>query len=354
MIEVNSLIILLDGAADDKIPGLKYRTPLEALEKPFIDGLTSSGVYGYTDPRKYTHLYLLELLTGAKLEVPRGVIEALYFNLPVNPEYVAYRLSPAILENGWVKWVYELTKETKLKLRKAAKNKMKCLKGLNPKIHFYDECRGVLLVKSSKVLDFPSPPSPSKLNLNDVQSNIFLNFIRSVASEANGLTLMPWGGGVFSVKTGAAKPKVNSLIIVSRSPPVIGVGVFLGLKTIKVPRSVPEGLTKALLHLTSANVLLHVEEVDEVSHMKSPQLKLSMLRNIDDELERKIGKSGEHRVAVVVDHGTSSITGEHLEVNVPFAVSNVSSQLNPEVRFHEGIGKYVPLRNLLEVLLSGS
>jgi hypothetical protein len=53
----------------NRIPELGYKTPLEALKKPFIDSLASNGIYGCTDSRKYTHLFLLEFLTGNNIIV---------------------------------------------------------------------------------------------------------------------------------------------------------------------------------------------------------------------------------------------------------------------------------------------
>ncbi len=46
---MNTLVVLLDGAADDKIPEFGNKTPLEYLHKDFIDGIASHGDFGLTD-----------------------------------------------------------------------------------------------------------------------------------------------------------------------------------------------------------------------------------------------------------------------------------------------------------------
>jgi len=342
---VNTLAILLDGAADDKIPDLNYRTPLEAIEKPFIDGLASNGLYGYTDSREYTHLFLLELLTGRSMEIPRGVVEAFSFNAPLNLGYVAYRLSPAVIEGEVIKWIYNISREDELKLREALKSSLKYLE--SPKIYLYEGCRGVLIFKSSKTLSFPSPPSPSTLNFN---LDVFREFIMNIASRTNGLTLMPWGGG--KLESIDIKPKVK-LTIISRSPSVIGIGKILGFRSVRVDDSVSEGLGRALEYLKTSNVLLHVEEVDYVSHIKSPSLKMLILKSIDSRLTSIIREVEGFRIAIIVDHGTSSLSGKHLNVKVPFTVSKATKSISVKVRFHEGVGEYIPLKSLAEVLFNG-
>lgn len=342
---VNTLAILLDGAADDRIPELGYRSPLEAVRKPFIDGLASRGLYGHTDSRRYTHLFLLELLTGSSIAIPRGVVEALGLNTSLDTGYVAYRLSPAIIEDGFIKWVYNLSMGDEFKILRAVSGSLRYLE--SPRIYFYSGCRGVLVFKSSKILDLPSPPSSSMLNTD---LDMFRGFITSIASKTNGLTLIPWGGG--RLEPINIKPKVK-LTIISKSPSVLGVGGILGLRSIRVSNSFPEGLDKSLKYLKESNVLLHVEEIDYVSHMKSISLKTLMLSSIDLNLTGRIREMEGFRVAIIIDHGTSSITGKHLDVKVPYTVSKVTAPLAFKVRFCEGIGEYTPLKSLAEVLFNG-
>ena len=67
---------MLDGATDDKVPALDYKTPLQVSSMKFINSVASSGELGCTDAREYTHFFLLQLFSGKPLDVPRGVIEA--------------------------------------------------------------------------------------------------------------------------------------------------------------------------------------------------------------------------------------------------------------------------------------
>ena len=49
---MNTLVVLLDGAADEKIPELGGRTPLESLDKRFIDSVATAGDFGTETPWK--------------------------------------------------------------------------------------------------------------------------------------------------------------------------------------------------------------------------------------------------------------------------------------------------------------
>jgi hypothetical protein len=77
---LNTLIILLDGAADEKIPELGGKTPLESFDKRFIDSIATHGDFGYTDGREYTHLFLLEFFSGKPLrEQSEGHVDSYVF-----------------------------------------------------------------------------------------------------------------------------------------------------------------------------------------------------------------------------------------------------------------------------------
>ena len=108
---MTNLILLLDGAADEPIPSLDFKTPLEYACKDFIDRLTASGIHGYTYPRKYTHQYVAELILGKEIQISRGIVEAFAEDLCLEVGDVSFRLTPARLENGGIKWIYSLKPE---------------------------------------------------------------------------------------------------------------------------------------------------------------------------------------------------------------------------------------------------
>ena len=62
-----------------------------------------------------------------------------------------------------------------------------------------------------------------------------------------------------------------------------------------------------------------MDEVDEYSHQKDPAKKVRILEHIDRMMEEYF--SDVERIVYFVDHGTSSVTGEHLLMTVPFWTS---------------------------------
>ncbi len=114
---LNTLVILLDGAADEPIPAFGGKTPLEYLDKKFIDSIASNGDLGWTEGKDYTHLFLLEFLTGRSVNFPRGLVEAVGMGVPIEKDQVAYRFSPVRMADGKIEWLYRVSKEEKKRLQ---------------------------------------------------------------------------------------------------------------------------------------------------------------------------------------------------------------------------------------------
>ena len=349
---MNTLTILLDGAADDKIPEYGNRTPLESFEKPFMDMVASNGCLGWTEGREYTHLFLLELLTGHHLNTPRGLVEAVGLGVPVDPNQVAYRFSPAYMYDSKVDWAYRVTPELNSSLQDAMIRNLDMLGDLNPRLYFYEDGRGVMTVDADEVAPFPMPPAP----INDPKFPMyhFGDYISKVASSNDGLTAIPWGGGSLS-KIGKQKaiPEARNMVMISKSPSALGVGGLLNIRR-DVVDNMWSGFQEAFRLLRSGNVFMHVEETDDISHRRSPDEKVSMLKEVDDLLMENLDRLLGYRVALIVDHGTSSLSGQHLRMNVPFAVAEAVEPSEPTVRFCENDYHHVSLGDLAKTILSPS
>ena len=347
---MNTLIILLDGAADDRIPELGDRTPLASFEKPFMDMVASNGLMGWTEGRPYTHLYLLELLTGDRLDTPRGLVEAVGLGVPVEPRQVAYRFSPAYIYDSKVDWAYRVTPDLTRSLQDSMVQYLDMLGDLNPRLYFYEDGRGVMTVDTEDVVAFPMPPAP--VDDASFPMHHFGEYIRKVASVTDGLTVIPWGGGSLSRLSGQKViPEARNMVMISKSPSALGVGGLLNVRR-DVVDNMWSGFQEAFRLLQSGDVFMHVEETDDISHRREPDQKVSMLKEVDDLLMESLDRLLGHRVAFIVDHGTSSLSGQHLRTNVPFAVSEVVEPSEPTVRFCENEYNHVPLGELLKVLLS--
>lgn len=346
---MNTMVVLLDGAADDKIPELGDQTPLEYLDKPFIDGVATNGDFGWTDGKAYTHLYLLEFFTGLGLTTPRGLVEAIGLGVPVEEGQVAYRFSPIKMVNGHMEWVYRVDLDMHRKLQDCMVRNLDILGDLNPKLYFYEDGRGVMTVETDKVHGFPMPPTPVPSSTFDMGA--FESYIHRMAKEMDGLTVLPWGGGSLN-EAGRPRPipKARNMVMVSKSPSALGVGGLLGMHRKQVD-NMWSGFQEAFRRLEQGDVFMHVEETDDISHRRAPDQKVSMLREVDSLLMENIDRLIGHRVAFIIDHGTSSLSGQHLKMNVPFAVSEVVEPTAPTVKFCEKATNYVPLKDLLGKML---
>jgi 2,3-bisphosphoglycerate-independent phosphoglycerate mutase len=345
---MNTLVILLDGAADEKIPELNGRTPLEALDKRFIDSIATTGDFGTTDGRSYTHLFLLELFSGQPLQTPRGLVEAVGLGVPVEADQVAYRFSPVRMDGGKVEWVYRVSREMDKDLQEAMVRNLDVLGDLNPKLYFYEDGRGVMTVDSDHVQDFPLPPAPFNGN---VKLGEFEKFITGTAKDLDGLTILPWGGGTLN-DTNRPKPlqSAKDMVIISKSPSALGVAGVLNMRR-RVVDNMWSGFQEAFRLLKTSNVFMHVEETDDISHRLAPDQKVSLLKEVDDLLMENIDRMVGSRVAFVVDHGTSSLSGQHLRMKVPYAAGEVGRASRRTVRFCENAEKHRPLGGLMDTIL---
>jgi 2,3-bisphosphoglycerate-independent phosphoglycerate mutase len=111
------------------------------------------------------------------------------------------------------------------------------------------------------------------------------------------------------------------------------------------------GFQEAFRLLKGSNVFMHVEETDDISHRLAPDQKVSLLKEVDDLLMENIDRMVGSRVAFVVDHGTSSLSGQHLRMKVPYAAGEVGRASSRSVRFCEKAERHRPLGDLLDSIL---
>ena len=95
------------------------------------------------------------------------------------------------------------------------------------------------------------------------------------------------------------------------------------------------------------DVFLHVEETDDVSHKRAPREKVELLESVDKELMHYAKSFSKCRIAVIVDHGCSSVTGEHIVMKVPYAICDHLVPTAEGKRFCEQESDCIRLDDLL-------
>ena len=308
---MNTLFVLLDGAEDHDIPEFGGKRPLDVAEMPFFRSVVKKK--GFTAGREYTHLFLNEFFTGYPPELPRAVIEALGLDMDLSGNRTAYRLSPAYIHDDTVEWAYNMEKLHE-SLTACVLDHLDGLKEYDPEIKFFLNGRAILTMNCDEIQDLPSPPMPAPyIEVTGALGKL----VRAVGKEMNGLTVYPWGCGRFSEQK-KIYPCVKDLMTFSDSPTALGISASLG-QGYRLIKDIDGRFPAAADALEHSNVLLHMDEVDEYSHQKDPAKKVRILEHIDRMMEKHFADA--ERIVYFVDHGTSSVTGEHLPVTVPFWTS---------------------------------
>ena len=304
---MNTLYILLDGAEDHPIPEFNGKKPLDIAEMPFFRSVAK--YKGVTTGRGYTHLFLNEFFAGVPPTAPRAAIEALGLGLDMSPGRTAYRMSPARIDGKTIEWIYDLDDISEI-IKKTATEKMHILGDMDPKVNFFLSGRAVITMVCDDVPDLPSPPNPAPFV--EVPGRLG-EFVKAIAKELDGITLYPWGCGRFPDTR--PQPFIKKMTAVSNTPTALGISGSMGHNIFCV-NDIEERVRTAKKELEKNDVFLHIDEIDEYSHQKNPHKKVRILETTDRILSKYF--SGDDRIVFFIDHGTSSVTGEHILMNVPF------------------------------------
>ena len=307
---MNTLFVLLDGAEDDPVPEFGGKKPLDVAKMPFM--ASKAPHRAYTTGRGYTHLFLNEFFTGHPPEIARAALEGLGLGMNVKGR-TAYRLSPAVIENGMINWSYHASEFCDRLIPKVEEH-LKYVEKYDPEIKFFLNGRAILTMDCDLIPELPAPPVPAPFV--EVPGDLG-KMVMAVARDLDGITDYPWGCGRFE-KQFEPFEGLGNMTAISDSPTPLGICASLG-HNIHLVEDIDERFPIAKEALKHGNVFLHMDEVDEYSHQKDPMKKVRILEHIDRKMEEYF--SDIERIVYFVDHGTSSVTGEHILTTVPFWTS---------------------------------
>ncbi|MDR0309157.1 MAG: phosphoglycerate mutase [Candidatus Methanoplasma sp.] len=329
---MNTLFVLLDGMEDDPHPLLGGKKPYEVAKMPFL--YKKARHKAYTNGRGYTQLFLNEFFTGHPPNLPRAVLEAIGLGMDISGNRTAYRLSPAEIKDGMIRWSYHahlFCDELMLKMR----SNFHILDDHNPEIEFFMNGRAVLTMECDDIPDLPAPPVDAPFK---EVPGILGRYVMKVAEDMKGITDYPWGCGRFTTQY-PPFGCIGRMTAVSDSPTALGVAASLG-HDIHLVKRVEDRFPVAKRALTRGNVFLHIDEVDEYSHQKDPYKKIGILERTDRLMEEYFHDA--ERIVYFVDHGTSCVTGEHIIMNVPFW-TNIETDMSD--------GELIPLDQVIPRLM---
>ncbi len=376
-----TIVFLGDGMADDPIPALGGKTPLQAAKTPAMDSIARDGVSGtlLTLPEGYptssdvANMSVLGCDLSKEL-CGRGPLEAAGRSIPMGPQDYAFRINLTNTVDGILKDFSggHATQPTADELIALLNQKFG-----SPTVRFHTglSYRNLLIltgpefndrVKAEKPDDNQGSPVAAHLpKASDPSGEITAAFLRRLIAEAPALLeaspvnralasagkpmangVWPWSGG----KAGAIrklrdKYGIETSAVISAVDVIMGLGRCLGMEMIQVPGATGyidtnyEGKAQAAIKALKTHdfVYIHVEAIDEVSHEQNLKLKLQAIEDFDARIVGPVlaAVGPGVNVAVLPDHPVPLALGKHTRTPVPVSIRIVGQQPDGVQTFDE-------------------
>lgn len=363
-----TIIFLPDGMADEPLPELGGKTPLQTVKTPGMDFIAHQGRSGtlLTLPAKFptsSDVANMSVL-GCNLETEycgRGVLEAASQGIKLSKTDVAFRCN-----------LVTVGADGKLEdfsgghiAQAAAEDLIAYLNQhlATDKIRFYPgvSYRNLLILSGEEfsaevycqkpddnygeIVSEHLPTINKGAKGTDLTLKTLLELIAKAAeilpsapanvrAVAEGRlpanAIWPWSPGrAGAMRTMAERHGIKAAVI-SAVDVINGLGRCLGMDVIKVPGATGyidtdyDGKAEAAIEAIKDHdmVYVHVEAIDEVSHARNLQLKLKAIEDFDSKIvARVIRECGDDVTYVVLpDHPVPIALGKHTRTPVPLAI----------------------------------
>lgn len=392
------VIFLGDGMADEPLPVLNGKTPLEAAYHPCMDRIASDGVFGHArtvphgmeagsdvanlsvfgfDPRKY--------YTG------RSPLEALSLGIDLKSDDVTYRCNLVTLsDEKHIEDAVMIDYSSGEITSSEASELIRALQAEYPTLYAGTSYRNLLVLHAAKTGAILAPPHditgkriesffPKGSNegiLNQMirQSYSMLrahpvNLRRLKESKRQANCVWFWGEGT--------KPQLPNFhneyglkgAVISAVDLIKGIGKGLGMDIIEVAGATGNYDTdfsekgKAVIRALRDGwdyVYVHVEAPDECGHQRLAKEKIYSIEMIDSQIIKPVmnyleGIDEQWSVLVMPDHPTPCTIGSHTAEPVPYAILKSGDRRGKNLRFCESDAKkfeeeVVPAHNLLALM----
>ena len=375
-----TIIFLGDGMADEAVPELDGRTPLQAANTPAMDRIAREGRSGtlLTLPDGFptsSEVANMSVL-GGNLESEycgRGPLEAAGRGIVLGADDTAFRLNLVTVEDGVlldysgghlapadaealvgalndhfgsgdVRFYPGVSYRTLLVFgdpgysHDVYTEKPDDNQGQRVTRHM-PQARSLPGEHTARFLARLMEDAPAVLEAHPVN--------RRLAAEgkrmANGV--WPWSGGrAGALKSLQAKYGITSAVI-SAVDVIMGLGMCMGMDVIRVPGATGyidtnyDGKAAAAIEALGTHdfVYLHLEAIDEVSHQQDLALKLDTIEKFDSRIVAPVldAFGDELNVAVLPDHPVPISTGKHTRTPVPVSVRMAGAEPDAVQAFDE-------------------
>jgi 2,3-bisphosphoglycerate-independent phosphoglycerate mutase len=330
---VRTVLVILDGLADEPCEALGGRTPLHAAATPRMNRLAAAGAVGRFAPIPRG------MRAGSEVGVPsclglepdpsqgRAALEALGRGLEVPPGTTVLRLTGVHLTGPMG------APGTVLRAVADGPATFAAVAALG---HAPAEGMHLLAAPDGRhlgLLDGPAGPEtapphdlvglPLALGGAPLRRDLWADLARRLPGD---LALWPWGGPAPAAAPVASGPTPFGAVVTAVDI-VRGIARRHRMETPAVPGATggpdTDLAAKARAALNAlerhARVTVHVEAADMAAHALDPGAKAAFIDRVDRDLMGALAAAPDDlRVIVTGDHGTSSLTGRHLDGPVPF------------------------------------
>ncbi|MDR2389177.1 MAG: cofactor-independent phosphoglycerate mutase [Tannerellaceae bacterium] len=364
---MKTLLILGDGMADEPIPALGGKTPLQYARTPALDALAARGVCGRLDtiPQGFhpgSEVANLAILGYNLNEVyqGRGVLEAASMGLSLQEDELALRCNLICIEGEKIRnhsAGHIPTEEAEELIRCLNRH----LSSERVRFHTGVSYRHLLVIKQgdkrvdctpphdvplrpfAPLLVKPLRPEAAEtaallnrliLDSQEILREHPLNQKRKNQAKDPANSIWPWSPGYRpAMQTLQEKYGIGKGAVISAVDLIRGIGVYAGLEVIPVEGATGlyntnyEGKTRAAIEALRTHdfVYLHIEASDEAGHEGNVQLKVRTIEDLDQRVVRPICLALEKQkepvaIAVLPDHPTPCALRTHTSNPIPFLI----------------------------------
>jgi len=392
------MYVILDGVGDLPFPERGNQTPLEAAKTPNLDKLTAKGMMGtlYTvkrglAPESDAGVFSLLSYDPSKLDLSRGVVEALGSGLAFRDGDLALRCNFATVQDGQIfdrragrnvstdeaRELVEAVNESS-KLKALADFELKATIGHRCALvfrsgHFsgsisnldpaYARKGKVTIAKSGVTLPTPIPKcvplnktktaAQTAQLLNQFAAEIYdvlkdhpVNVRRRDRGDLPANFLLMRDAGTKTPKVKKLKEKFAfKSVAVADMPVELGIAKVIGMDVDVFPpdRSL-EGYTQraqTALELAAKYdlVYVHLKGPDEPGHDGDFDGKKKSIEDIDAGFFAAVQQLGSRLLCVTADHSTPCVTKGHSDDPVPILVTGLDVKADGSERFTESCGR---------------
>lgn len=373
------IVVLGDGMADEPIPALGGRTPLDAAVTPVLDELAGKGILGTVQNvpagmapgSDVANLSVLGYDPAANYS-GRSPLEALSVGVQMEDDDVIFRSNIVTLTEPEPYAQKTILDHSSGEISTAdADILMDAIRAEfnNDTFRFYTgtSYRHILVWKHGRVSALEPPHDhlgkvigdylPQEKVLRDMMERSFdilnnhpLNLARAAAGKHKANSLWFWGAGTkpkvqnFKEKTGLTGAMISAVDLLK------GIAVGAGMKVYNVPGATgsidtnwegkAQAAIDALLKDGCDYAYIHVEAPDEMGHQGRVEDKVKSIEYLDSRLIARVKQAMEaagedYRMLILPDHPTPLRIRTHTSNPVPYLLYDSTHEQKKRERFTE-------------------